>query len=319
MAHNMRRRHHSTQIRRARRIGLVLANAAHLGADGRGRFHAPRVLQSWPGIVHGGVLAALLDVAGGQLGAPRGPRLVEARLTASIPLETTLDLDGRAGAITSVALVQEGQTLGSGTVAAPTPVAAGEGAADDADASGASWRGGAVGWTLPMSDDCLACGAANPLGLQVALRFDEEGVWVRWTPREPWRAGDGGALGAGEDALDDALAPVLLDEVAWWLGALTMREGGLTNRLAVRFHRPLLPWRAEGLVAAGRFADVTPIDRKRTFWRTRGALLTAEGEPLATATIVFRGGPDYSERQMPYFRPRTDPEVFRRMFPHHAA
>ena len=287
----------------------MLANAAHVGADGRGRFHAPRALQSWPGIVHGGVLAALLDVAGSQLGAPRGPRLIEARLTASIPLETTLDLDGHTGAITSVAILQEAQTLGSGTV----------GAAGDEEAGGSAlWRGGAAGAALPMSDDCLACGAANPLGLQVRLRFDDEGVWARWTPREPWRAGDGAALGSG-DALDDALAPVLLDEVAWWLGALTMREGGLTNRLAVRLHRPMLPWRAEGLVAAGRFADVTPIDRKRTFWRTRGALLTAEGEPLATATIVFRGGPDYSARQMPYFRPRTDPEVFGRMFPNHAA
>jgi acyl-coenzyme A thioesterase PaaI-like protein len=295
----------------------VLANAAHVGADGRGRFHAPRVLQSWPGIVHGGVLAALLDVAGGQLGAPRGPRLIEARLTASIPLETTLDLDGRAGEVTSVALVQEGQTLGSGTISAGAAAAAALTGGGEAD-RGALWRGGAAGSALPMSDDCLACGAANPLGLQVRLSFDDEGVWARWTPREPWRAGDGGALGGGEDALDDALAPVLLDEVAWWLGALTMREGGLTNRLAVRFHRPMLPWRAEGLIAAGRFADVTAIDRKRTFWRTRGALLTAEGEPLATATIVFRGGPDYSARQMPYFQPRTDPAVFRRMFPNHA-
>ena len=39
---------------------------------------------------------------------------------------------------------------------------------------------------------------------------------------------------------------------------------------------------------------------------------------LATAAIVFRAGADYSARQMTYFRSRTDPEVFARMFPAYA-
>ena len=67
----------------------------------------------------------------------------------------------------------------------------------------------------------------------------------------------------------------------------------------------------------GRFADVTPVDRRRTFWRTRSALLAADGTLLATAAIVFRAGADYSERQMAFFRSRTDPEIFERMFPNH--
>jgi hypothetical protein len=71
------------------------------------------------------------------------------------------------------------------------------------------------------------------------------------------------------------------------------------------------------LVAAGRFADVLPIDKRRTFWRTECALMTAAGELLATASIVFRGGLDYSRRQMAYFRMRTPPAVFQRMFPNH--
>jgi hypothetical protein len=74
----------------------------------------------------------------------------------------------------------------------------------------------------------------------------------------------------------------------------------------------------EPLVAAGRFEDVTAVDRKRTFWRTESALMTESGAPLAAASIVFRGGADYSARQMEYFRRRTVPDVFRRMFPSHA-
>ncbi len=161
-----------------------------------------------------------------------------------------------------------------------------------------------------MSEHCLACGALNPLGLQAALRFDDTGVWARIEPRPPWRHRDGG--------VHPALAPVLLDEIAWWLGALVAKEGGLTNRIRVALLEPDATWSAP-LVASGRFDAVTPVDRKRIFWRTETALIAADGNPVATATIVFRGGADYSTQQLAYFRPRTPPETFARMFPDYAA
>ena len=72
------------------------------------------------------------------------------------------------------------------------------------------------------------------------------------------------------------------------------------------------------LLGVGRFDQVEPVDRKRTFWRTASALLTEAGDLLATASIVFRGGPVYSSRQLDYFRARTAPDLFRRMFPGYA-
>ena len=270
-----------------------------LAGSGRGRLEAPKSLQSWPGVVHGGCLVALVDAAAVRLGRAPGPRRVDGRLTSSVPTETALDLRaGRDGGTVSLTILQGGHTLTSGTVADLTSAG-----------SAPTWRGGSAGDSLPMSEGCLACGAQNPLGLQVALSFDEEGVWARLTPRAPWRAG-GGRLHA-------ALAPVLLDEVAWWLGALVMKQGGLTNRLAVTLHEPDAPFDG-ALIASGRFADVTPVDRKRTFWRTESTLSTSSGTLIATASIVFRGGTDYSERQMAYFKPRTSPEIFRRMFPNYA-
>jgi hypothetical protein len=262
-----------------------------------GRFEAPRALQSWPGIVHGGCLVALLDDASARLGRAPGPRRVDGRLTSSVPIETALELrsDGDLG----LTILQAGHTLTSGSVTGLPP----------SSATTRAWSGGSDGSSLPMSDYCLACGAENPLGLQAALSFDDEGVWARLTQHAPWRAGG--------ERVHPALAPVLLDEVAWWLGALVMKQGGLTNRLAVSLHEPDAPFDG-ALVAAGRFSDVTPVDRKRTFWRTESALSTASGRILATASIVFRGGPDYSERQIPYFKPRTPPDVFRRMFPNYS-
>ncbi|MGH7403557.1 MAG: hypothetical protein ACREKQ_14090, partial [Candidatus Rokuibacteriota bacterium] len=97
---------------------------------------------------------------------------------------------------------------------------------------------------------------------------------------------------------------------------LATKEGGLTNRISLTLLRPDAA--APGPVTAvGRFADVTPVDRRGTFWRTRSALLAADGASLATAIIVFRAGADYSNRQLAFFRSRTDPEVFERMFPNY--
>lgn len=250
--------------------------------------------------MHGGCLVGLVDAAVMRLGRAPGPRRVGGRLTSSVPIETALDLQiDRSDAVVGLSILQDGHILTSGSV---TDLPA-------APATARAWSGRGDGSLLPLSDYCLACGAGNPLGLQVALSFDEEGVWARLTPRAPWRVGG--------DRLHPALAPVLLDEVAWWLAALVMKEGGLTNRLSVSLHEPDAPFDGT-LVAAGRFADVTPIDRKRTFWRTESTLSTSSGALIATASIVFRGGADYSSRQMAYFKPRTPPDVFRRMFPNYS-
>ena len=282
-------------------IAGVFASAVTLARPGRGRLRAPQRLQSWPGIVHGGGLLAALDDAAARAGLAGGPRVLEGRLTSSVPVETELDLDGRAhDGVVTVTVLQDGQTLTSASV---TPLRGGD------HATAPPWRGGGAGWPLPLSEDCLACGARNPLGLQVGLSFDDEGVWARLVPREPWSTGAG--------TLHPAIAPVLLDEIAWWLGALVMKEGGLTNRISVTLLDGALP-AGTPLIGVGRFDQVEPVDRKRTFWRTASALLTEAGDLLATASIVFRGGADYSSRQMSYFRDRTPPDLFRRMFPGYA-
>ncbi|MCI0547328.1 MAG: hypothetical protein L0027_08585 [Candidatus Rokubacteria bacterium] len=280
----------------------LIEAAARLEGDGRGCFDAARDLESWPGIVHGGALVGILDGAARALAAPAGPRIVEARLTTSVPLESALALEGHAheGGVT-VSILEAGQPLTSVSVA---PLLAASGART---ATAPAPGGGAL---LPASEQCLACGAANPVGLQARLCVHEDGVWVAHRPRDAWRDGDG--------AVHPALAPVLLDEVAWWLGAITMGEGGVTNRIHLELLEPHLP--GDGtLLAGGRFDEVAPVDRRKTFWRTAITLTHDSGAVLARASIVYRGGPEYSARQLPFFRARTPAELFRRLFPAHAS
>jgi hypothetical protein len=280
----------------------VLSGSVTLAPEGRGRFRAVAELSSWPGIVHGGGLVALLDAAADRLIPASRARVIEGRLTSSVPTEDDLCLEASAsdGAV-SVSVVERGTPLTSVTVRSLDATTA-------ASVQTQACSDGSDAPLLPMSERCLACGAANPLSLGVRLRFDHTGVWARLVPPPAWWTHDG--------ALHPAVAAVLLDEGAWWLGALTMREGGLTNRIAVTLTGALLP-AGEALIVAGRFENVQPMDRRRTFLRTIASLRTEAGKLLATAVIVFRGGPDYSSRQLPYLRARSTPAVFARMFPNH--
>jgi hypothetical protein len=280
-------------------IGVALAGAVRLGGDGRGRFHASSELSSWPGIVHGGGLVAALDEAAARLGGPTGARRIEGRLTSSVPVETPLDLEGYVeGGTVSVSLLDTGQPLTTGSVRAiETPLSE----------TAPPWRGGVDGLPLPTSEQCLACGSANPLGLRLSLSFDTEGVWARFVPSAAWHT---------PETLHPALAPVVLDEIAWWLGALATREGGLTNRIDVTLTGARAP--VTQIAAFGRFDEVTSVDRRGSFRRTAVTLAAAD-VTLARASIVFRGGPEYSARQIEYFRGRAAPGVFSRMFPNYAA
>src|SRR5262249_3083297 len=115
-----------------------------------------------------------------------------------------------------------------------------------------------VGDPLPISSGCFACGVDNSLGLHARLFFDEGAVWTRWRPRDAMAGVDG------------SLAPVamtaLLDEAAFWLGALASGESGMTTELAVSLHEPV-PFGIDIDVSGARRAARQRPDDGR-FWDT---------------------------------------------------
>ena len=93
--------------------------------------------------------------------------------------------------------------------------------ADDDDAA----RGA---YPLPVSRACFACGTENAVGLRARLAFDADTVRGTWQPRAPFRRDDG--------SLAPAALTTLLDEAAFWLGALATGESGMTTELRVALH-----------------------------------------------------------------------------------
>src|SRR5262245_7425810 len=102
---------HRQPGRPAEGIADTIAGAVAMAAGGAGVLRAPPSLQSWPGIVHGGGVVALLDCAAQALGGTAGPRKLEARLTASVPIDTSLRIEGRADADAIRVAILEGEQM----------------------------------------------------------------------------------------------------------------------------------------------------------------------------------------------------------------
>ena len=250
-------------------------------------------LSGLPDTAHGGsVLAAfhaLSDVT--------GPRQVSGTYRKRVPLGIPLRLSlARENDTIACALFDDtGAVLVDGGVrdaaAAPlTPAPAGDG-----------------GDPLPVTSTCLACGVDNALGLRAQLAFDDERVWTRWTPRETAAREDG------------SLAPIaltaLLDEAAFWLGALASGESGMTTDLAVTIHREL-PF-GEPVVVAGTRSRTRARDDGR-YWETEVTAADTSGEIVASGQIVFVAVRGTARRLMGGFLARSTPEILRRIFPAYA-
>jgi acyl-coenzyme A thioesterase PaaI-like protein len=164
---------------------------------------------------------------------------------------------------------------------------------------------GDAGDPLPVSSTCFACGVDNGLGLRAQLLFDDARVWTRWAPRETAAAADG------------SLAPIaliaLLDEAAFWLGALASGESGMTTELAVTLHRSI----AFGapIVVAGARTRTRARDDDRRYWETEIAAADASGRLVASGRITFVSVRGAARRLVTGLLARNPSDVLRRIFP----
>ncbi|PYN85562.1 MAG: hypothetical protein DMD87_21855 [Candidatus Rokuibacteriota bacterium] len=159
-------------------------------------------------------------------------------------------------------------------------------------------------YPLPISRACFACGTDNELGLRARLEFDADSVRGAWQPRAPFRRPDG------------SLAPValttLLDEAAFWLGALATGESGMTTELRVSLHEPA-PFEAP-VTVSGRRAAVRPRSEDPRYQETE-IVARAGGHVVATARITFVVVRGAARRLVGGMLAINDPACVRRVFP----
>jgi len=157
---------------------------------------------------------------------------------------------------------------------------------------------------LPISRACFACGTDNELGLRAQLAFDADAVRGTWQPRAPFRRADG--------TLAPAALTTLLDEAAFWLGALATGESGMTTELRVALHRSV-PFEAL-ITLSGARASVRPRNDDARYQDTE-IVARAGGEVVATARITFVAVRGAARRLVTGMLAINDAESVRRVFP----
>jgi hypothetical protein len=256
-----------------------------------------RAFQGLPDTAHGGSVLAAFDLVADR----NGPRRLEGHYLRRVPLGAPLRLRAHdAGDGCRLEVLERDAVLVRGLVAG------GDGAADGAP--GAVVTPPADGARpLPISRSCFACGTDNALGLGVRLRADDDAVGGTWTPRPGF-------------AMDGALAPLalttLLDEAAFWLGALATGEAGMTTELRVTLHaRPAAgaPVSVRGARAAVRARADDP-----RYLDTVLAACDADGRLVATATITFVAVRGAARRLVTGMLAVNAPDVLRAVFPGYA-
>jgi acyl-coenzyme A thioesterase PaaI-like protein len=267
----------------------VLRRSIEGGGDDR-VLTLERAFSGLPDTAHGGSVLAALDAAAACAGA----RAVTARLHRRVPLGAPLPLRvSRDGAATEVSLCDAaGARLADGRVE-PLPFAAGTTPAA-AVTSGRS---------LPVSRTCFVCGVDNPLGLSARLHFDDDAVGTTWEADARLRGGDG--------APATIALTGLLDETAFWLGALSTGESGMTTALRIALHEPPVG----ALTVRGRRAAVAPRADDPRYLDTRVDAWDARGRLVASAAITFVAVRGAARRLVSWMSAVNPPDVLRSVFP----
>jgi hypothetical protein len=268
----------------------ALLRAAISGADDDLTLTLEAGFQGLPDTAHGGTLLAVFD----GLADTAGPRAIVGHYRRRVPLGVplTLDVTRAARNLTCRVLDQAASVLVEGTVeaAAPTDIA-------DVPAS--------LDTPLPVSRTCFACGIDNAIGLRARLAFDARAVGGSWKPDSRFVTADG--------RLATVALTTLLDEAAFWLGALATGESGMTTELRVTLHAGAA---AGGPIRiAGERANVHPRVDDNRYWQTRVGAWNESGRLVASAEITFvtvRGAARRLVNGLIEINPR---DVVRRVFP----
>jgi acyl-coenzyme A thioesterase PaaI-like protein len=250
-------------------------------------------LQGLPETAHGGSVLAVFDTLAGATAPREVSGIYRRRVPLGLPL--TLRRAREGSAETFVLSDQTGGVLVDGRVA--LLVSPAENGTLRPDGNGA-------GHALPISRTCFACGTDNELGLRARLAFDADTVRVTWQPRAPFRRADG--------SLAPAALTTLLDEAAFWLGALATGESGMTTELRVALHHPA-PYDAPITVTGAR-AAVRPRHEDARYQDTE-IVARAGDQSVATARITFVVVRGAARRLVSGMLGMNDPECVRRVFP----
>jgi len=121
--------------------------------------------------------------------------------------------------------------------------------------------------------NCFACGAQNPIGMQLHIEFGEGTARAAWTVAEHYVG--------WSDKVHGGIIATLLDEVMAWAPS-SFDSWAVTAEMNIRYRSPAAP--GETLVGEGRV-----VARRRRIYEVRGEVRGADGRLVAEGSGRYLG------------------------------
>jgi uncharacterized protein (TIGR00369 family) len=121
--------------------------------------------------------------------------------------------------------------------------------------------------------NCFACGAANPIGMQLHIELGDGSASTEWVVGDDYVG--------WSDKVHGGIVATLLDEVMAWAPS-SFDSWAVTAEMSVRYRSPASP--GERLLAKGRVTE-----RRRRIYTVRGEVRTADGRLIAEGSGRYLG------------------------------
>ena len=137
--------------------------------------------------------------------------------------------------------------------------------------------------------NCFACCPTNEHGLQMNFYEDGDYVCANWTPKTQFEG--------YPNILHGGIQSTLLDEIAAWAVYIKGQTSGVTSRMNVKYHKPVVV-KNNNLLLRARIIDI-----RRNFATIKAELINSDGVLCSEADLVYYMHPK-EVAQSQYFYPK---------------
>lgn len=129
-------------------------------------------------------------------------------------------------------------------------------------------------WLDKPGYNCIGCSPGNPIGLHLQFyASDNETLWAEWTPGHDYQG--------WVEVLHGGIQSLMLDEAAeWWINVFR-GTAGMTVKLEVKYHKPIML--SDGPVKI----KATFASQKRNYVFIHGELINNRGEVCTSGEVVY--------------------------------
>jgi len=142
--------------------------------------------------------------------------------------------------------------------------------------------------------DCFGCSPDNPVGLHMEFYEDGDEVISYWRPVEHCQGWTG--------VMHGGIIATLVDETAGWLVMRKLQTCGVTSRLNVRYHKPVVADTLEIVVRS------KIVEQKRNYISIEVSVEDGCGEKCASAEVVYYAFDKEKAHSMGFFGCDADEE-----------